>query len=363
MLAQQSMRRLTRELARLQRNGPDGIAVQVGEQDMLDIDGWIQGPAGTPYAGGFFRVHFDFQGTCFPASPPRCTMRTKIFHPNIHSNGEICVSTLKKDWNSTYGIEHILVVIKCLLISPNPDSALDPEAARLLQEDYDQYCATAAMWTRIHANLRPACMHGNGAEKEDGEVSEERSRTDGCSSSTTTTTTTTTKAHDHAAKKMELDQLCDHPSNEGGGHSCSALAAQPLTRSGSTNLNLHKKASFTLPTQAAGVSNGGRRLSSNSTLATSAKLNGNGGSAVHALLETGLGGAAAAAAAATSAAMTAIVTAEMKRISLSGPIGGGMDSSPFLGPIASAGLAAGGGMTWPTRRRQTTVVRRGIKRL
>lgn len=57
-----------------------------------------------------------------------------VFHPNIAANGEICVSTLKKDWSSSYGIEHILIVIKCLLISPNPDSALDPEAGRLLQD-------------------------------------------------------------------------------------------------------------------------------------------------------------------------------------------------------------------------------------
>lgn len=24
---------------------------------------------------------------------------TKIFHPNVSENGEICVNTLKKDWN------------------------------------------------------------------------------------------------------------------------------------------------------------------------------------------------------------------------------------------------------------------------
>lgn len=64
-------------------------------------------------------------------------MKTKIFHPNIHSSGEVCVSTLKKDWSPKYGIEHILLVIKCLLITPNPDSALDAEAGRLLQDVSD----------------------------------------------------------------------------------------------------------------------------------------------------------------------------------------------------------------------------------
>lgn len=35
---------------------------------------------------------------------------TKIFHPNIASNGEICVNTLKRDWNPSLGLRHVLVV-------------------------------------------------------------------------------------------------------------------------------------------------------------------------------------------------------------------------------------------------------------
>ena len=35
---------------------------------------------------------------------------TKIFHPNVASNGEICVNTLKKDWKPDLGVKHILLV-------------------------------------------------------------------------------------------------------------------------------------------------------------------------------------------------------------------------------------------------------------
>jgi len=35
---------------------------------------------------------------------------TKIFHPNVAKNGEICVNTLKRDWKREYGIAHILLV-------------------------------------------------------------------------------------------------------------------------------------------------------------------------------------------------------------------------------------------------------------
>lgn len=82
---------------------------------------------------------------------------TKIFHPNVSSTGEICVNTLKKDWKSSFGIGHILVTVKCLLIYPNPDSALDEEAGKLLQENYESYCERAKLITSVHATpkVRP----------------------------------------------------------------------------------------------------------------------------------------------------------------------------------------------------------------
>ena len=56
---------------------------------------------------------------------------TKIFHPNVSSRGEICVNTLKKDWNpAKWSLFHIFDVIKCLLIVPFPESSLNEEAGK-----------------------------------------------------------------------------------------------------------------------------------------------------------------------------------------------------------------------------------------
>ena len=49
-------------------------------------------------------------GKSFPSEPPKAFFLTKIFHPNVASNGEICVNTLKKDWKPELGIKHILLV-------------------------------------------------------------------------------------------------------------------------------------------------------------------------------------------------------------------------------------------------------------
>jgi ubiquitin-conjugating enzyme E2 S len=72
----------------------------------------------------------------------------------VASNGEICVNTLKKDWKPDLGIKHILLTIKCLLIVPNPESALNEEAGKLLLERYDDYSSRAKMMTEIHAQVR-----------------------------------------------------------------------------------------------------------------------------------------------------------------------------------------------------------------
>ncbi|KAF7304293.1 Ubiquitin-conjugating enzyme e2 [Mycena chlorophos] len=152
-LAPATMRRLMREITQLKSSPPEGIRVQTSEDNMLDLTGIIEGPEGTPYAGGYFKVKFNITEE-FPTAPPKCRFITKIFHPNVSGAGEICVNTLKKDWKPTYGIEHILVTVKCLLIYPNPESALDEEAGKLLLEDYNSYCSRAKLITSVHATPR-----------------------------------------------------------------------------------------------------------------------------------------------------------------------------------------------------------------
>ncbi|CAH1119102.1 unnamed protein product [Phaedon cochleariae] len=149
-LSPQIIRGVVREMQDLVTNPPEGIKVQINEEDVIDIQAYIDGPAGTPYVGGLFKVKLTL-GKGFPTEPPKAHFLTKIFHPNVAPNGEICVNTLKKDWKSDLGIKHILLTIKCLLIVPNAESALNEEAGKLLLEHYDDYSQRAKMMTEIHA--------------------------------------------------------------------------------------------------------------------------------------------------------------------------------------------------------------------
>lgn len=61
------------------------------------------------------------------------------------------METLKRDWSSSLKLRDVLVTISCLLIQPNPASALNEDAGKLATEDWDSFCRRATLMTKIHA--------------------------------------------------------------------------------------------------------------------------------------------------------------------------------------------------------------------
>ncbi|CAH8478347.1 unnamed protein product [Heterobilharzia americana] len=144
-------RRLYKEWRDFTADPIDGIRITLNERDMTQVEAVLDGPVGTPYEGGKFRLRMIIP-LQYPIEPPKAYFCTKIFHPNIApTTGEVCVNTLKKDWKSNLGLRHILLTIRCLMIEPNPESALNEEAGRLLLEDYSEFVSEARLLTEVHA--------------------------------------------------------------------------------------------------------------------------------------------------------------------------------------------------------------------
>ncbi|RNF23390.1 ubiquitin-conjugating enzyme [Trypanosoma conorhini] len=144
-----AMRLIMRQIQDIEANPADGVRIHKSN-DLSELLFDLTGPEGTPFAGGVFHVALYFEGG-YPEVPPRGVFRTKIFHPNVAEKGDICVNVLKRDWTPSLGLRHVLMVIRCLLIEPNAESALNEEAARLILEDYDSYRRKAEMMTKVHA--------------------------------------------------------------------------------------------------------------------------------------------------------------------------------------------------------------------
>ncbi|KAI7894502.1 ubiquitin-conjugating enzyme E2 S-B [Mucor mucedo] len=196
-----TLKAIAKELNELTQTPPEDIQVIPAEANLAMISAWIRGPDGTPYEGGYFKVTLEL-GTDYPTTPPKGFFKTKIFHPNVSSSGEICVNTLKKDWKPELGIKDILLTIKCLLIAPNAESALNEDAGKLLLDDYDDYAKRARLYTGIQAQGGKSEYLQLGSKENNTPFISKRKREDEESSSTTTTKPVVTVKKKKALRRL-----------------------------------------------------------------------------------------------------------------------------------------------------------------
>jgi len=133
-----SRRRLMRDFKRLQNDPPAGISGAPCPDNVMSWNAVIFGPAETPFEDGTFKLALEFSNE-YPNKPPQVRFVTKMFHPNVYANGELCLDILQNRWSPTYDVAAILTSIQSLLHDPNPNSPANAEAATLYRENRKEY--------------------------------------------------------------------------------------------------------------------------------------------------------------------------------------------------------------------------------
>ncbi|GLH13865.1 Ubiquitin-conjugating enzyme E2 N [Gryllus bimaculatus] len=151
-----ALKRINKELQDLGRDPPAQCSAGPVGDDLFHWQATIMGPPDSPYQGGvfFLTIHFP---TDYPFKPPKVAFTTRIYHPNINSNGSICLDILRSQWSPALTISKVLLSICSLLCDPNPDDPLVPEIARIYKTDREKYNELAREWTRKYAII--SCPH------------------------------------------------------------------------------------------------------------------------------------------------------------------------------------------------------------
>ncbi|KAI3443798.1 hypothetical protein Pfo_000463 [Paulownia fortunei] len=151
--------RMQKELKLLLTDPPPGASFPSLSDDssassLTSIDALFQGPVGTVYASGVFKIKIQIPER-YPFQPPILTFATPIYHPNIDNGGRICLDILnlppKGTWQPSLNISTVLTSIGLLLSEPNPDDGLMHEASREYKYNRQAFDQNARSMTEKYA--------------------------------------------------------------------------------------------------------------------------------------------------------------------------------------------------------------------
>ncbi|KAH7978463.1 hypothetical protein HPB49_005574 [Dermacentor silvarum] len=140
-----AVRRLSAERKAWRKDHPFGFVARPsknadGTLNLFEWDCAIPGKQGTPWEGGLYKLRMIFKDD-YPSTPPICKFEPPVFHPNVFSSGQVCLSLLDEDkgWRAATTMKDILLGIQALLDEPNVDDPAQLEASEVYKRDAQEY--------------------------------------------------------------------------------------------------------------------------------------------------------------------------------------------------------------------------------
>lgn len=144
------MARLEKEKKDFKRNPLEWLRVQPEDNNPLIWQASIFGPSDSPYSGGQFPLSIHFPPE-YPMQPPRIKFKTKIYHCDVNSVGNIRLDILKDGWSPACSVRDALSAIYNLLKKPDPVHNLNVAIANLYNSNKTKHDLNAREWTRKYA--------------------------------------------------------------------------------------------------------------------------------------------------------------------------------------------------------------------
>ncbi|PRQ26979.1 putative aminoacyltransferase, E1 ubiquitin-activating enzyme [Rosa chinensis] len=105
------------------------------------------------YTGGKFVFSFQISDI-YPHEAPKVKCMTKVYHPNIDLEGNVCLNILREDWKPVLNINTIVYGLYHLFTDPNHENPLNHDAAEVLRDNPEEFASN------VKEGLYPVGMWG-----------------------------------------------------------------------------------------------------------------------------------------------------------------------------------------------------------
>ena len=145
-----AIRRLQSELTQINKDPNYFYSVTPNEPNFLEWKFLMIGPPDTFYEGGIFKGQLMFPKE-YPNRPPKLKFTSNMYHPNIYTDGRVCISILHEGvdeygyesvterWNPSHSVNTILMSIVSMLGFPNFDSPANVDASKEWKESINTF--------------------------------------------------------------------------------------------------------------------------------------------------------------------------------------------------------------------------------
>lgn len=136
--------RLLQERKAWRKDHPNGwvakpASLPDGSTNIFKWECRIPGKEGTDWEGGEYPIILQFNED-YPSKGPKVSFAKPLFHPNVYSDGKICLSiTNEGGWKAAVTIKQILVGVQDLLETPNNGDAAQREAHDVYKRSKSEY--------------------------------------------------------------------------------------------------------------------------------------------------------------------------------------------------------------------------------
>ena len=135
-------RRLKNEFKRMKETDhlTNFFSTSPEKNDIMIWNAVIFGVYGSLYEGGIFELVMIFCRE-YPYKPPQIKFLSRIFHPNVSSDGTVCPEILQRNWSPATKVALIVKSLISLLDNPclDDETNYNPKATDLFQTNKSNY--------------------------------------------------------------------------------------------------------------------------------------------------------------------------------------------------------------------------------